>query len=353
VLSSNVPARKLPELAGSRPNGVVVDPNNLTPFLRMEGPRMRIVDGQFSPTPRRDFLKVSGSSLSAAAVSGLAQAAQTTTEQKLPSIQVGPHRISRLVVGWNPIGGHSHTTWTMAQFMRQYFTLDRVVEFLRKCESEGITAWQFDHTDIGVGAIQRLRELGTNMKFICLHAERAIDAPIKKVIDDTGCIAIVHHGGVTDALFRAGQHQKVHDFVKKVHDHGVLAGVSAHNPDNIKRIADEGWEVDLFMCCFYYVTRPREEQLEKLGKVAVYEPYYESDPDEMTAVMRQVSQPCLGFKILAAGRLAWTQKQVETCFRRAFERIKPTDGVIVGMFPVYFDEVAADAAYTRQYGQIA
>ena len=47
------------------------------------------------------------------------------------------------------------------------------------------------------------------------------------------------------------------------HDCGVLAGVSAHNPDCIKRVADEGWENDLFMCCFYYVTRPKEEQ-EKL-----------------------------------------------------------------------------------------
>jgi len=277
--------------------------------------------------------------------------AAEATEEKLPSIQLGSHRISRLVAGWNPIGGHSHTTITMARFMREYFTVDRVVQFLQKCEAEGITAWQFDHTETGVAAIQRLREWGTKMKLICLHAERAIDAPIKKVIDDTGCIAIVHHGGVTDAMFRAGTPEKVHDFVKKVHDHGVLAGVSAHNPDNIKRIADEGWEVDLFMTCFYYLTRPREEQLEKLGKVAVYEPYYESDPVEMTAVVRQVSQPCLGFKILAAGRLGWTQRQVENCFKFAFENLKPTDGVIVGMFPVYFDEVAANASYTLKYGR--
>lgn len=306
-----------------------------------------------SKSLRREFLKTSGAVVSAMGLSSLGAAASQAESPQLPTIQLGPHRISRLVAGWNPIGGHSHTTWIMSQFMREWFTLDRVVEFLRKCEAEGITAWQFDHTDLGVAAIRRLREAGSAMKFICLHAERPTDAPIKKVIEDTGCIAIVHHGGVSDSLFRAGQAQKVHDFVKKVHDHGVLAGVSAHNPEVIKRIADEGWEVDLFMCCFYYVTRPREEQLAQLGKVSVYEPYYESDPDDMTAVMRQVSQPCLGFKILAAGRLAWSQRQVETCFQRAFARIKPTDGVIVGMFPVYFDEVAANAAYTKKYGQVA
>jgi hypothetical protein len=283
-----------------------------------------------------------------------AQAAEQGTAEAdpLPSIQLGEHRISRLVAGWNPIGGHSHTTLNMARFMREYFTVERTVEFLQNCQRAGITAWQFDHTEKGVAALQKARESGSKMKFICLHAERVFDAPIQNVIDDTGPIAIVHHGGVTDAMFRAGKEQKVHDFVKKVHDHGILAGVSAHNPENIKRIADQGWENDLFMTCFYYVTRPREQQEEKLGKVTVGEPFFESDPVEMTAVARQVDQPCLGFKILAAGRRCWSKPSVEKCFRFALENLKPIDGVIVGMFPVYHDEVADNAAYTRQYGAV-
>ena len=188
------------------------------------------------------------------------------------------------------------------------------------------------------------------MKFICLHAARTLDAPIQKVVDDTGPIAMVHHGGVTDAMFRAGKPEKVHDFVKKVHDHGILAGVSAHNPDNIKQIADEGWENDLFMTCFYYVTRPREQQQEKLGKVTVGEPFFDSDPADMTAVVRQVDRPCLGFKILAAGRSCWSKPSVERCFKFAFENIKSGDGVIVGMFPVYYDEVRDNAEHTRKFG---
>ena len=52
----------------------------------------------------------------------------------------------------------------------------------------------------------------------------------------TAPIAVVHHGGVTDALFRAGQAQRVRDFVKRVKDHGLLAGVSSHCPDHVRRI---------------------------------------------------------------------------------------------------------------------
>ena len=159
----------------------------------------------------------------------------------LPAIKLGKHQISRLVAGWNPIGGHSHTTLNLARHMREYFTVDQTAKFLLDCQREGITAWQYDHTDKAVDALRTAREQGLKMKLICLHAARTLDAPIKTVIADTAPVAMVHHGGVTDAMFRADKGRQVHDFVKKIHDHGLLAGVSAHNPDNIKRIADEGW----------------------------------------------------------------------------------------------------------------
>jgi len=307
-------------------------------------------------TGRREFLRTV-SLVAAASGFAFAQTARSQEEKAaepapLPAIQLGEHRISRLVAGWNPIGGHSHTTLTMARFMREYFTVEKTVEFLQKCQREGITAWQFDHTEKSVAVVQKLKELGSEMKLICLHGERVLDAPIQQVIDDTAPIAMVHHGGVTDALFRAGKQEEVHDFVKKVHDHGLLAGVSAHDPNNIKQIADEGWENDLFMTCFYFVTRPREDQEDDFGKVTVGEPFFESDPKEMTAVARQVDKPCLGFKILAAGRSCWSKPSVERCFKFAFESLKPIDGVIVGMFPVYYDEVAENAEFTRKFAVV-
>ena len=134
-----------------------------------------------------------------------AQAAEAApgSADPLPTIELGEHRVSRLIAGWNPIGGHSHTTWNMAQFMREWFTVERTVEFLNQCERHGITAWQFDHTEKSVAVIRKLKELGSPMKLICLHAARSFDAPVAKVIEDTGPIAMVHHGGVTDAMFRA------------------------------------------------------------------------------------------------------------------------------------------------------
>jgi hypothetical protein len=305
-------------------------------------------------TQRRRFLRQVSAT---AAVAGLAMGQTSKAQEKpvaasLPSIQLGPHRISRLIAGWNPVGGHSHATLDLSRSMREFFTLDRTVEFLQQCEREGITAWQFDHTDHGVAVIRKLREKGTQMNFICLHAERPIDAPIETVIKNTGAVAIVHQGSATDALFRARKSQKVHDFVKKVHDRGLLAGVSSHSPDHVKQVADEGWENDLFMTSFYNVARPREEQEELLNKVTVGEPFLESDPIEMASIIKQVKQPCLAFKILAAGRSCWSPHATEKAFRFAFANIKPIDGVIVGLFPRYSDQVHEDAEYTRKHGVV-
>jgi len=277
---------------------------------------------------------------------------QTTTPAPLlPTINLGEHKITRLIVGSNPISGYSYMGPIMDRHMKEYFTSERIVEFLWKCEQEGINAHQFSSPEKMSSVFQQLRQRGSKMKFICLHAGGPDKASPEKVVRDTQPIAIVHHGGVTDRLFRQGKSSQVHDFVKRVHDAGVLAGVSAHNPDCIKRIADEGWPVDFFMACFYYLTRTKEE-LEKMPPVVTAQigySFFASDPIEMTKVIRQVDQPCLGFKILAAGRMCSKADKVEAAFKFAFEHLKPTDGVIVGMYPRYQDQIRQNAGFTRKF----
>ena len=274
----------------------------------------------------------------------------TSPAPLLPTIHLGEHSITRLVVGSNPISGYSYMGPILDRHMKEYFTPKRIVEFLWKCEREGINAHQFSRPEEMSGVFRELRERGSKMKFICLHAGGPERMPVKKVVQDTQPIAIVHHGGVTDRLFREGKSREVHDFVKRVHDTGVLAGVSAHNPDCIKQIADEGWPVDFFMTCFYYLTRTPEE-LEKMPPVVTAQigySFFASDPLAMTKVVRQVDQPCLGFKILAAGRMCGHDQNVESAFKFAFEHLKPTDGVIVGMYPRYHDQIRQNAGYTRK-----
>jgi hypothetical protein len=300
------------------------------------------------------------------AITGSSLALATTQEQKvsaketfspaplLPTIRLGDHHVTRLIAGSNPISGYSYMGPVLDRHMKEYFTSERIVEFLWTCEREGINTHQFSRPEQMKEVFQKLRERGSKMKFICLHSGGPQQIPVEKVVQHTQPIAIVHHGGVTDRLFREGKSDSVHDFVKHVKDAGVLAGVSAHNPDCIKQIADEGWQVDFFMNFFFYLTRTPEE-LEKMPPVVTVQigySFFAPDPTAMTKVIRQVDQPCLGFKILAAGRMCENDKKVEAAFKFAFDHLKPTDGVIVGMYPRYHDQIHQNAQYTRQFASI-
>ncbi|HCO93212.1 MAG TPA: hypothetical protein DIU00_04550 [Phycisphaerales bacterium] len=301
-------------------------------------------------------MTVTGSTLALATTRGQSTSAEDTLSPAplLPTIRLGDHRVTRLVVGSNPISGYSYMGPILDRHMQEYFTPERIAEFLWNCERQGINTHQFSRPEQMGDIFRKLRERGSNMKFICLHSGQPQHISVDKVVNETQPIAIVHHGGVTDRLFREGKNREVQDFVKRVKDSGVLAGVSAHNPDCIKQIADEGWPVDLFMTCFYYLTRTQEE-LENMPPVVTLQvgyPFFAADPMAMTKVVRQVDQPCLCFKILAAGRMCSSDHKVEAAFKFAFEHVKPTDGVIVGMYPRYHDQIRQNAQYTRQFAAL-
>ena len=65
--------------------------------------------------------------------------------------------------------------------------------------------------------------------------------------------------------------------------------------------------------------------------------------------MRQTDKPCFAFKIMAASRV----RSPEEAFKVAFESIKPTDSVFVGMFPRVKNEVKENAYWATCHGTVA
>jgi hypothetical protein len=294
---------------------------------------------------RRGFLKQT-------AGAGLIAGAKARAEA-LPDIAIGNKRVSRLIAGSNPIAGYSYGTAKLTAHMQNYFTVERTTEFLLHCERQGITTFQGHLSPKIRSALLAVRERGSKIQFILLASD--YESGVPKEALELQPIAIAHHGGVTDKLFRAGRYAVVRDFVKKVHDAGLVAGISMHNPDNLARIEDSDWENDFYMTCFYYLTRSPEE----LGRI-VSEPtveqtlgeyyFFAGDPDRMTQRVRGARKPCLGFKILGAGRLCKNAPMLEKAFAYAYRSIKPVDGVIVGMYPALSDEVQENVALAKKYG---
>jgi len=65
-------------------------------------------------------------------------------------------------------------------------------------------------------------------------------------------------------------------------------------------------------------------------------------------MIRQTKKPCLAFKLFGAGRASGSPEQVERAFRFALAGIKPTDAVIVGMYPRFKDEVSENSGLVRR-----
>jgi hypothetical protein len=273
-------------------------------------------------------------------------------KKSLPMIKLGDKMVTRLIAGGNPLGGGAHSTRKTSEQMYYYFnTGDRLVNFLLHCEEEGINTVQSSYSTRIRDALRKARERGSNLQWFMLgYWDEKSEKWTYKDALELKPIAIVHHGEVTDSLFRAGQQAKIRDTLKLYHDMGVLAGISSHSPQNLLRCEDAGYENDFYMGAFYNIRRDPDELKRAFGGAPLDELYFKSDPLHMTAQLRQFNKTCLGFKILGAGRVCTGKQAVGRRFAFALSNLKPVDGVIVGMYPVFHDEVAEDAEYVRQSG---
>ena len=316
-------------------------------------------DERFGRPGRREFLKgaAAGVGMAAMGVAGGPPAAGAPAGGALPSVALGRFKVSRLVLGSNPILGYCDVSRLLSRLMTDYFSLENIQKLLRRCLDVGINTWQTSASEKVDKSLETLRNSGRDIQWVFLASRPHLSdkTALKETIRRNKPIAIVHHGGVSDSLWRAGKIEQAHDFAKRVQDLGVLAGISAHNPAVIRHAEEKGWNVDLYMTCFYQVTRRPDELAEQFGfrerpLGAIYLP---GDPARMCAVVRSVKRPCLGFKILAAGRRCDRPREVGRAFDFAFRNIKRTDGVIVGMFPRFTDQAAENAAHTRRVASLS
>ncbi len=269
----------------------------------------------------------------------------------LPTVKLGTATITRLILGGNPIGGYSHATSKLDELMRQYFTAERTADLLLHAEEQGITTFQSHYSPLVRDGLNLARERGSNIQWICLSL--ANDKDFIKDVLALKPLAIAHHGTRTDFAFHYGTPapQIIKDYMKRIHDLGLPAGVSLHCPRYLSRIEDLGWENDFYMTSLYYITRTAEELKQIYGDTLVQrdEPFARGDPARMCEQIRATKKTCLAFKLLAAGRVCWSRQSTEAAFQFAYKNIKPGDAAIVGMFPILTDEVRENANLARKY----
>jgi hypothetical protein len=283
-------------------------------------------------TNRREFVFSSLATLGTAATCGTALG-KTGPKAKMPTVKWGRHEISRLLVGHNPLKGQSYTNGTLDKEMRAWYDPKQGhdVELLVRCREAGINTCQ-----VGGGnmedVLRRFYAKGGTMQWISTFYARPGQGgnELKRILKmDPKPIGAQQWGQVSDDLLAAGKLDQVTENLKLLRDSGLLVGLGAHNPRVIEYAEEKGFDVDFYQCCFYY-TRHGEMWNDK-------------ERQRMVEVMRRASKPCIGFKVLAGNHLTKTPQDVYDALQFAFDHIKPTDVVLVGIWQKSKDQVEENA----------
>jgi len=307
---------------------------------------------------RRDLFKV-GTLAALVSATNLSASQTTPSDGKVPEAKAGPalpvvpfgkHKISRLIAGANPIYGYSHFNYVLSAHMTDYHTTDRVLAFLREMERAGLNTWQASWSERLENDWLKYKEMGGKLQLLMLSRPTFNDEPemLKRAIKIKP-MGIAQHGGSTNKLWDAGQFDKSLDYLKKIRDTGAMVGLSCHNPLEVEYAEEKGWDVDYYMTALYYMIRPRAE-FEKMlgGHVPLGEVYLPSDPPRMMETIRKTKKPCLTYKVLAAGRTVDSPKQVKERMAAAYNGVKPTDALIIGLYQRFNDQIGQTAQFARE-----
>lgn len=264
----------------------------------------------------------------------------------LPAIQVGDLSVTRLIVGGNPFSGNSHVSAEMDRAFVDYYSAGNIKKALFECERNGLNTVQAR----GDRHIRRvLREYwneGGTMQWIAQTASeyRDLFGHVRQIAKEAAAIYV--HGTFTDRHWEEKTMGEVRDLLNAIRDAGVPAGIGTHFHEVVEYVEHEGWEPDFYMTCFYRLGERRESPV--VTGTQVKEEYDPADRERMCETIRATPRPCLAFKILAASRNCKTPEDVRSAFEFAFENIKPTDAVVVGVFQRDVNQVKMNAGIVRE-----
>ena len=259
---------------------------------------------------------------------------------ELPKGVIGPHAISRLVLGGNLIGGwtHSRDLIYVSPLSMAYNTEKKIFETLMLAENAGINAINIAASSNALMAKYK-KMSGSRIKVISQVAPNMMTGDyfeqIKMAIDHGSDILQVQ-GNWCDWLVRDNKIDVIGEMLDNIRGQGFLAGLGAHTVDALIRCEEEGIVPDYYMQTLhhdqYWSAHPRENRIpfevdgpRHLDHNRFHDNIFCLYPDRTVEFVNRTAVPVMGFKVLAAGAIP-----PEDGFRWAFEN--GADFICVGMF---------------------
>jgi len=243
----------------------------------------------------------------------------------LPTVDFCGLPATRLIIGANPFGGYSHQNPERDKVMREYYTTERILETWARAEAAGInTMITNNETPHVLAATKAYLQGGGELQWIAQVNGTAMlkggETNMIEAIDEVveiGCSALYIHGGVVDYIWHNREEDKLSMWLDHARSLGVPAGVAGHDPRVHLWIYELGL-ADFHTVCFFNCG--------SLHAAGGGERFELVDPPKAVAAIQKIEKPCIGYKIMGSGRI-----DAKMAFQYAFEQIKPTDVVNVGM----------------------
>ena len=238
----------------------------------------------------------------------------------LPIVDFCGLNVTRLIIGANPFGGFSHQSQERDEEMRAFYTVDRIKETWIYAEHAGInTMITNNETPHVLQAVREHINEGGHLQWIAQvnKREKADMANAIAEVKNIGCKAIYFHGALVDTAYEQKNENTIRKWCDLVRSYGIPVGVAGHSPEV------HFWVNSLEIVDFHAVSFFNCGSLHD-GKGAKFKL---SDIDSAVKCITSIKKPCIGYKIMGAGRI-----DPQMAFEYAFDKIKPTDVVNVGMY---------------------
>jgi hypothetical protein len=282
---------------------------------------------------RRSFLKTTALSAAAAGsakVSSANQLIQIDNTTAFPSVCLGRHNVSRLILGGNPFSyiAHAEPLLYSRELFRHYLTHDKIVETMTLANQAGVNTFLGRIDNNVIGFLNKYEKVtGGSMPWLAQTSKKPQSGASREdILDnirfaaDNGATGIYLQGQSADYLVKEGEITDLEEYLSFIRSRGVLAGIGAHDIGTI-----ESCEKNKIIPDFYMKTFNRME-------------YCCPNIARTKEIMAKVRAPWIAFKVLAAGRMTPKDGFTEALSAGA-------DFLCVGMFDF---QVAENVALFKQ-----
>jgi hypothetical protein len=162
------------------------------------------------------------------------------------------------------------------------------------------------------------KEAGGKIQFISDNGSGPLLDAVQRSIDVGACSCYIQ-GGVADRLVQQGDFDQMSKALEQIRKSRIPAGIGAHKVETVKACIAKGLRPDYWVKTLHrtdYWSARIEPENDNVWDVR---------PEETVALMQDLREPWIAFKVLAAGAIP-----PKIGFRHAF--VNGADFICVGMF---------------------